>query len=326
MRSDHFRFRFGWVTAIALMEAVGSLTAQDSPRFSSVQVLAEGDVSLRLAAAVGHPCRIDVSANLADWTALVTVAGSSSVEHLDSAGPYFDVRFYRAEQLADASAFLGDHLATSAGDAVMRPLDHASLVLQWNGQTVYVDPTTAAGPFSSLPKADLILITHSHGDHFDTGTLTTLAKDGTRIVAPAAVQASLPAALKPLTTVLANGGQTAALGLAIEAVPAYNANHPKGAGNGYVVNLGGKRLYVSGDTGDTPETRALADIDLAFLCMNQPYTLTIAQAVSVVRQFRPKIVYPYHYRNQNGTLADVNAFRRQVGTDLGIEVRLRKWY
>jgi L-ascorbate metabolism protein UlaG (beta-lactamase superfamily) len=170
------------------------------------------------------------------------------------------------------------------------------------------------------------LITHEHGDHLDSGALNTLRKEQTRIIASAQAQAGLPAALKALTTVLGNGGQTSLLGLTVEAVPAYNANHPKGVGNGYLVTLGGKRLYVSGDTGDTPELRALTGIDLAFLCMNQPYTLTVAQAVGVVREFRPRIIYPYHYRNQGGTYADVDAFKRQVGTDLGIEVRLRKWY
>ena len=109
-------------------------------------------------------------------------------------------------------------------------------------------------------------------------------------------------------------------------MPAYNANHPKGSGNGYLVTLGGKRLYVSGDTGDIAEMRALADIDVAFVCMNVPYTMTVAQAVSAVREFQPRIVYPYHYRNQGNALSDVDSFKRQVGTDLGIEVRLRKWY
>jgi L-ascorbate metabolism protein UlaG (beta-lactamase superfamily) len=111
--------------------------------------------------------------------------------------------------------------------------------------------------------------------------------------------------------------------------PAYNlttSNHPKGNGNGYILSLGGKLLYVSGDTEDTPELRALRNIDVAFLAMNVPYTMTVAKAVSAVREFRPKVVYPYHYRNADGSFADLEAFKRQVGTDLGIEVRLRKWY
>jgi L-ascorbate metabolism protein UlaG (beta-lactamase superfamily) len=133
-------------------------------------------------------------------------------------------------------------------------------------------------------------------------------------------------ALQDLTTVLTNGAATEIAGVAVTAVPAYNANHPKGAGNGYVLTLGGRRIYFSGDTEDIPEMRALENIDVAFVCMNLPFTMTVAKASSAVRAFRPRVVYPYHYRNSDGTFADLNAFRRQVGTDLGVEVRLRKWY
>jgi len=104
-------------------------------------------------------------------------------------------------------------------------------------------------------------------------------------------------------------------------VPAYNSNHPKGRGNGYVLTIGGKRIYMSGDTGDIPETRALQDIDVSFVCMNLPFTMSVDQASDVVRAFRPKVVYPYHYSQSN-----VNSFKQKVGTDLGVEVRLRKWY
>lgn len=312
--------------ALALFAFAGSLAAQSPPQFSSIQVQPDGEVSLRLAAAAGQTYRIEVSPNLGDWSALTTVRGAASVEHVDSATPYLGARYYRAQQLADPAAFIGDHLSTSAGDAVIRPLNHASFVLQWNGLTIYGDPVSAAGPFPALPKADLILITHGHSDHLDAGALNTLRQTGTQIIAPTAVKSGLSASLKALTVPLDNGQQTTLLGLSIEAVPAYNANHPKGAGNGYVVTLGGKRLYVSGDTGDIAEMRALTDIDVAFVCMNVPYTMTLAQAVNAVRAFRPRIVYPYHYRNQDNTQADVIGFKRRVGADLGIEVRLRKWY
>jgi L-ascorbate metabolism protein UlaG (beta-lactamase superfamily) len=117
---------------------------------------------------------------------------------------------------------------------------------------------------------------------------------------------------------------TNVLGLAIEAIPAYNIGssyHPKGNGNGYILAIGGRRVYISGDTDDTTEMRALRNVDIAFLAMNQPYTMTVAKAVSATREFRPKVAYPYH---SQGT--DVNSYKRQVGADLGIEVRLRKWY
>jgi L-ascorbate metabolism protein UlaG (beta-lactamase superfamily) len=124
--------------------------------------------------------------------------------------------------------------------------------------------------------------------------------------------------------VLTNGAAAELLGLKVEAVPAYNRTstfHPKGVGNGYVVTIGGKRLYVSGDTEDVPEIRALRDIDVAVVCMNLPYTMTVAQAASAVRELRPAVVYPYHSQG-----SDLNQFKRLAGADLGIEVRLRKWY
>ena len=137
---------------------------------------------------------------------------------------------------------------------------------------------------------------------------------------------SLSATLKNLTTVLANGASTTVSGLTIEAVPAYNANHPVGVGNGYVVTFGGRRFYFSGDTGDVAEIRALSGIDAAFLCMNVPFTMTVAQAASTTRDMKPAVVYPYHYRNQDSTLSNLVSYRQLVGTDLNIEVRTRAWY
>jgi L-ascorbate metabolism protein UlaG (beta-lactamase superfamily) len=112
----------------------------------------------------------------------------------------------------------------------------------------------------------------------------------------------------------------------VTAVPAYNTNHPFGGGNGYVVTIDGKRIYISGDTGAQPELRALENIDIAFVCMNTPFTMTPADAVSLVRDMKPKIVYPYHYRNQDGTTGNAITFKNLMSTDFSIEVRLRKWY
>src|SRR5437660_592249 len=135
-------------------------------------------------------------------------------------------------------------------------------------------------------------------------------------------------ALRAVTTVLTNGATTNVMGMRIDAIPAYNisnANHPLGVGNGYVLTIGGKRIYIAGDTEDVPAMRALQNIDVAFLSINRPYTMDVASAVSAAREFRPAVVYPYHY-SPSTPVTDLNLFKRGVGQDLGIEVRLRKWY
>lgn len=221
----------------------------------------------------------------------------------------------------------GDRVATTQGDLVIHPVNHATLLLGWNGQTIYVDPVGGAARFAGLPRPTLILITDLHGDHLDSATLEAIGATAARLVAPAAVASKLPSGLRHRTTVLANGHSTTLSGIAIEALPMYNLSadrlqfHTKGRGDGYVVTLGGTRVYLSGDTEDIPEMRALKNIDVAFVCMNLPYTMTVDQAADAVRAFRPKIVYPYHYRG-----SDLDRFKTLVGTDLGIEVRLRDWY
>jgi L-ascorbate metabolism protein UlaG (beta-lactamase superfamily) len=133
--------------------------------------------------------------------------------------------------------------------------------------------------------------------------------------------------LRNSATILTNGQTGELLGVKIEAIPMYNLTterlkfHDKGRGNGYVATLGAKRIYLSGDTEDIPEMRALKNIDVAFVCMNLPYTMTVEQAAQAVRAFKPRIVYPYHYRG-----SDINKFKELVGTDAGVDVRLREWY
>ena len=159
-------------------------------------------------------------------------------------------------------------------------LGHASLVLDWNGTVVYVDPVSQYGPFTALPKADLVLVTHEHGDHFDPKAIAAVSKEGTRIVTNKRVADKLKKG-----EVLANGQTWEGLKMKIEAVPAYNTTkgregfHPKGRDNGFVLTLGKKRVYIAGDTEDIPEMAALKNIDIAFLPVNQPYTMTPAQAV-----------------------------------------------
>jgi len=212
---------------------------------------------------------------------------------------------------------------TSAGPVKITPLYHASLMIEAGGKVIYVDPAKPA-KVSGLPKADLILITDIHRDHMDPDLVAALRQSGTEIWAPPAVNATVPA-----STVISNGETKTWHGWSIEAVPMYNLvrgpeagklYHDKGRGNGYVVAYGGKRIYFSGDTENIPEMRALRNIDVAFVCMNLPYTMTPEEAAAAVKAFHPAVVYPYHYRG-----SDVNGFAKALaGT--GIDVRLRDWY
>ncbi len=220
-----------------------------------------------------------------------------------------------------------DSIATEDGPLKILPINHATLALQWKNKTICVDPVGGAKAFQGLPKPDLIVLTDIHGDHLSKETLTELAGPDTKLIAPPAVAEQLPSDLRNGATVVTNGQNAQLLGIKIEAVPMYNLTperlkfHTKGRGNGYVLTLGGKRMYLSGDTEDIPEMLALKDIDVAFICMNLPYTMTVEQAAHAVRAFKPRIVYPYHYRG-----SDLNKFMELVGADAGVEVRLREWY
>ena len=212
---------------------------------------------------------------------------------------------------------------TSVGAVKITPIQHASLMIEAGGQVIHIDPWSN-GNYDGLPAADLILITDIHGDHLDPKMLPKVSKAGTVILAPAAVAETVKNA-----TVIRNGETKTAGPFTIEAIPMYNLKrgpspgklfHDKGRGNGYIVTYGGKRFYFSGDTECTAEMRQLKNIDVAFVCMNLPYTMPPDEAADAVRAFHPKIVYPYHYRD-----SDVNAFAKALaGT--GIEVRLIDWY
>lgn len=303
-----------------------ALTVQSATNFTDIQRQSNGDVVLQLPAPVGQHYRIDTSTNLQLWESLVTARSTGMITHTDSAARYFGQRFYRATEVTGTNILTGDHLVTTNGEVVVHPINHASFVMSWNGKMIYNDPVGGAPPYQGLAKADLILVSHGHSDHYDNTTLDAVRGPNVRIIAPQAVYNGMTATLKALTTVLANGSSTTVMGLTVDAVAAYNSYHPQGTGNGYILTIGGKRIYMSGDTGDIAEMRALANIDVAFVCMNVPYTMSVIQASSAVRAFRPRVVYPYHYRNQDNTIADLNAFRQQVGSDLGMEVRLRTWY
>lgn len=222
-------------------------------------------------------------------------------------------------------------IATDRGPLVIHPIEHATFVMVWNGKVIAVDPIGDVARFAAFDTPDLILITHVHGDHLSVDTVKGLAKSSTMIVSPASVAEEFAESDRDRITVIANGESVEWGTSVIEAVPMYNLTperqsfHPKGKGNGYVVTLGGTRVYIAGDTEDIPEMRALEDIDVAFVCMNLPYTMDVAAAADAVLEFKPKVVIPYHYRGQGG-MSDLDAFRSLVASDPNIEVRLLDWY
>jgi L-ascorbate metabolism protein UlaG (beta-lactamase superfamily) len=232
--------------------------------------------------------------------------------------------------LAALLALSQDTIKAEKGDITVVPIEHATFVMKWNGKTIFVDPTKGGDAFKEHGRPDLILVTDIHGDHFDPKTLAAVRTSDAVLVVPAAV-ADKMGADKGAAKVLANGEKTKAGDIEVEAVPMYNLTperknmHTKGRGNGYVLTMGGKRIYISGDTEDIPEMRELKNIDAAFVCMNLPYTMDVDHAADAVLAFKPKIVYPYHYRGKD-QVSDVEKFKTLVSKDKGIEVRLLKWY
>jgi L-ascorbate metabolism protein UlaG (beta-lactamase superfamily) len=217
-----------------------------------------------------------------------------------------------------------DKIPATGGDIVITPINHATLQIAHGPHVIDVDPVAAAGSFDGLKAPTLILVTDLHGDHLDPATIAKRRTPSTKIVAPQAAAAKLDTPV-----VIANGETKTVDGVTIEAVPMYNLTrgpaagqlyHDKGRGNGYVVTVGGKRIYIAGDTEGVPEMRALKNIDVAFIPMNLPYTMTPAEAADAVKAFKPKIVYPYHYRGQK-----VEEFTAAL-KDAGVEVRARDWY
>jgi L-ascorbate metabolism protein UlaG (beta-lactamase superfamily) len=215
------------------------------------------------------------------------------------------------------------------GNLTIQPITHATLVLSYQKKNIYVDPTGGAEAFKGLAAPDIILVTDIHGDHFDPKTIQAINTTKATLVVPQAVADKLPPEMdKPKVVILKNGDNKNVEGISITAIPMYNlpevadAFHAKGRGNGYVLNIGGKNIYISGDTEDIPEMRSLKSIDIAFVCMNLPYTMDVNQAAEGVLAFKPKTIYPYHFRGQ-----DVNTFKTLVNAgDKNIDVRVRNWY
>lgn len=214
-----------------------------------------------------------------------------------------------------------DRVSTPNGPVEMHFIGHGSLMFKLNNTVVYVDPVRSMGNYKDLPKADMILVTHEHGDHLDPSLINDLKKESTDVLCNALSTPSVPGAIT-----ISPGSEFTGNGVSIEAVYAYNMKnvrndgtpyHPKGDGNGYVITLGGKRIYVAGDTENIPEMKELKNIDIAFLPMNLPYTMTPAMVADAAKSFSPSILYPYHFGNTN-TDEIVNLLK-----DSGIEVRIR---
>jgi L-ascorbate metabolism protein UlaG (beta-lactamase superfamily) len=215
-----------------------------------------------------------------------------------------------------------DKINTSAGIVEMYFIGHGSLMFKLNSYSIYLDPVSSSGNYTDLPKADLILVTHEHYDHLDTRLINELRKDSTVMLCNGKSASEVTWA-RPMKA----GDNKVVNNISIEAVPAYNIVnmrapgqpfHPEGTGIGFIISIGDKKFYVAGDTENTPEMKTLKNIDVAFLPMNLPYTMTPAMVADAVRAFKPKILYPYHYGDTN-TDEIVKLL-----SDTNIEIRIRK--
>lgn len=222
-----------------------------------------------------------------------------------------------------ANNFEKDHFTTSNGELEITFIGHGTLMMEFNGKVIHIDPVSNFADYSTLPKADLILITHEHGDHLDAKAIDAVKKESTEIVLTRICNKKYTG-----TAVLKNGEKGVFAGFEIEAVPAYNIKnvrsngrpfHPKGNGNGYVIRFANKKVYVAGDTENIPEMASLINIDIAFLPMNLPYTMSPEMVADAVKMFHPKILYPYHFGNTDTSIL-LDILKHQSGTD----VRIRK--
>jgi len=225
--------------------------------------------------------------------------------------------------VAAYGAFEEDIISTSKGDLKITFIGHGTLMFTFSGIVIHVDPWSRVADYSKLPKADLILVTHEHGDHLDTKAIDIIRQEKTDIVLTEKCKEKVEGGIT-----MKNGDAKTVQGFKIEAVPAYNILHKrgsgapfhsKGVGNGYVIAFADKRVYVGGDTENTPEMKALKNIDIAFLPMNLPYTMTPEMVADAAKAFKPKILYPYHYGN-----TDTSKIVDLLKSAKEIEVRIRK--
>lgn len=240
---------------------------------------------------------------------LVTTAGMSSTVFADGHGA--SMRY-----------------TVGSGELVIHPVAHASFVMQTPDTVIYADPVGGAAKYKDLPPAQLILLTHEHKDHFNLDTLNALLGTETKLITNPSVFDKLPGELKERATAIGNGDSTSFGDMAVDAVPAYNLAaerlkfHPKGRDNGYVLRIGGEKIYIAGDTEAVPEMRALEGIKIAFVPMNLPYTMGVEQAAEGVLDFAPAVVFPYHHKG-----SDIDAFEKLVNAGSSeIEVVQAAWY
>jgi L-ascorbate metabolism protein UlaG (beta-lactamase superfamily) len=224
---------------------------------------------------------------------------------------------------AGSESFETDTIETSAGDLKITFIGHGTLMFTFGGKVIHVDPWTKLADYSNLPKADIILLTHEHVDHLDLKALELVRTDKSRVVLTEICAGQVDGGM-----VMKNGDVKTIDGLKIEAVPAYNLVHmrsegvpfhPKGNGNGYIITFGDKRVYVGGDTENTPEVKKLEGIDIAFLPMNLPYTMTPEMVADAAKGFKPKILYPFHFGD-----TDTAKLLDLLKETPEIEVRIRK--
>ncbi len=228
--------------------------------------------------------------------------------------------------------FAQDVIKTTSDDLIITPILHGTLVLEYGDKTIYVDPYGGASVFEGFEAPDVILITDIHYDHYNPTTLDSLDVSNATFIVPQAVADKMSENWPSSIIVIGNSESNKVGNIQIEALPMYNlpetddSFHTKGRGNGYVLTFEDKRVYISGDTEDIAEMRALKDIDVAFVCMNLPYTMTEEQAADAVTEFKPVIVYPYHYRGKP-EISDVEKFKKLVNKSAPeVDVRLRNWY
>jgi len=216
-----------------------------------------------------------------------------------------------------------DAIETNKGSLVITFIGHASLIFEWNGEVIHIDPSSREANYYNLPKATMVFITHHHGDHCDPASLKAITLDKTKTFTSALAHEkwNQGMVLRPAQIINVNG-------IEIETLPAYNIKHTredgtpyhvKGECNSYIITLGGKRIFIAGDTENTPEMKALKDIDVAFLPMNLPYTMTPEMVADAAKAFKPKILYPYHYGK-----SDLNHLKELMADEKAVELVIKK--
>ena len=250
----------------------------------------------------------------------------------------FVLMFVTAVAAVTLTADSGDTIAADGGDIQVTPIMRTGVQIEYAGKVIQVDPLSKyddkeipyVGKFDALKPADLILVSDVGADNFDVDEIVKVRKPGAPVVMPAAVAAQAGGKIAAPTTTMANGDMATVAGISIQALPMYNVQHgpkpgevyhPKGRGNGYILTLGGKRLYFMGDTECTPDVRSVKNIDVAFVPMNMPYTMTPADAVECVMAMQPKIVYPYHYEGQRRDETLFRAFLKGTPVEVRINTK-----